>query len=282
MGYKMDICQVAALRIRKMRLEKNMTIDDLAEKCDVSTQTIKLIEAGRRNFKIKTLYTIANSLNVSSDYLIGRIDTPVPESTVVGNLISELTTEEVIYLVSILSRYVEILKKAGTDRVAKKLRKAGNTSLIILLTSLHSKAIEGYEIGAYRYIVKPIIKEKMYAVLDEAISSIRSNYRVILVKDMYNTVVVKIQQILYIYSNARKRCLVTLDGEIETWEQLKSIYEKLPQEQFAYAQKGFVVNYKMIKKLNKTGVELVNGENVPISRGMKNEFFANYFEFLGK
>mgnify|MGYP005944263749 CR=1 FL=1 len=169
----------------------------------------------------------------------------------------------------------------GID-VAKKLRKAGNTSLIILLTSLHSKAIEGYEIGAYRYIVKPIIKEKMYAVLDEAISSIRSNYRVILVKDMYNTVVVKIQQILYIYSNARKRCLVTLDGEIETWEQLKSIYEKLPQEQFAYAQKGFVVNYKMIKKLNKTGVELVNGENVPISRGMKNEFFANYFEFLGK
>lgn len=132
----------------------------------------------------------------------------------------------------------------GID-VAKKLRKAGNTSLIILLTSLHSKAIEGYEIGAYRYIVKPIIKEKMYAVLDEAISSIRSNYRVILVKDMYNTVVVKIQQILYIYSNARKRCLVTLDGEIETWEQLKSIYEKLPQEQFAYAQKGFVVNYKM-------------------------------------
>lgn len=65
---------------------------------------------------VKTLYTIANSLNVSSDYLIGRIDTPVPESTVVGNLISELTTEEVIYLVSILSRYVEILKKAGTDR----------------------------------------------------------------------------------------------------------------------------------------------------------------------
>ncbi len=117
MGYKMDICQVAALRIRKMRLEKNMTIDDLAEKCDVSTQTIKLIEAGRRNFiNPKTLYTIANSLNVSSDYLIGRIDTPVPESTVVGNLISELTTEEVIYLVSILSRYVEILKKAGTDR----------------------------------------------------------------------------------------------------------------------------------------------------------------------
>ena len=68
MGYKMDICQVAALRIRKMRLEKNMTIDDLAEKCDVSTQTIKLIEAGRRNFKIKTLYTIANSLNVSFNW----------------------------------------------------------------------------------------------------------------------------------------------------------------------------------------------------------------------
>lgn len=75
-----------------------------------------LLKREEEILKIKTLYTIANSLNVSSDYLIGRIDTPVPESTVVGNLISELTTEEVIYLVSILSRYVEILKKAGTDR----------------------------------------------------------------------------------------------------------------------------------------------------------------------
>lgn len=53
MGYKMDICQVAALRIRKMRLEKNMTIDDLAEKCDVSTQTIKLIELKREEEILK-------------------------------------------------------------------------------------------------------------------------------------------------------------------------------------------------------------------------------------
>ena len=116
MCFKVDGVQNGYLPSCCFAHKKNMTIDDLAEKCDVSTQTIKLIEAGRRNFKIKTLYTIANSLNVSSDYLIGRIDTPVPESTVVGNLISELTTEEVIYLVSILSRYVEILKKAGTDR----------------------------------------------------------------------------------------------------------------------------------------------------------------------
>ena len=111
----MDICQVAALRIRKTRIEKKLTIDDLAEKCDVSTQTIKIIEAGRRNFKIKTLYTIANSLDVSSDYLIGRMDTPIPESVVVGNLISKLTAEELSYLVEILSKYVEILKKAETD-----------------------------------------------------------------------------------------------------------------------------------------------------------------------
>lgn len=115
MGYEMDICRVAALRIRKMRIEKNMSIDDLAEKCDVSTQTIKIIEGGKRNFKIKTLYKIANSLNVSSDYLIGRIDTPTPESTVVGDLISNLTKEEVAYLILVLSNYVEILKKAETD-----------------------------------------------------------------------------------------------------------------------------------------------------------------------
>ena len=71
---------------------------------------------------VSTIITQSGSSGMSSVSLPQEltmpltIDTPVPESTVVGNLISELTTEEVIYLVSILSRYVEILKKAGTDR----------------------------------------------------------------------------------------------------------------------------------------------------------------------
>lgn len=165
--------------------------------------------------------------------------------------------------------------------VAKKLRKMGNQSLIILLTSLYSKAIEGYEVGAYRYIVKPINNKQIFSVLDEAISYTRDEQRVILVKDRYSTVVVKIQRIIYIYSSARKRFIVTIDGTIETWEQLKDLYSKLPNYQFAYAEKGCIVNYRMIKRLNKISVELLNGENISVGRGIRKRFFQNYFTYLG-
>lgn len=167
----------------------------------------------------------------------------------------------------------------GID-VAKKLRKAGNTSLIILLTSLHSKAIEGYEIGAYRYIVKPIIKEKMYAVLDEAISSIRSNYRVILVKDMYNTVVVKIQQILYIYSNARKRCLVTLAmlGPIGL-----QVYEKQVQALEAGALEQLVLFLIIMLTVNIVAIIIENLDGL-LTQKMQLEITRNFgkpvFEYI--
>lgn len=107
----MNICQIAGLRIRKTRIEMHMTIDELAEKCDVSTQTIKIIESGKRNFKIKTLYTIANALCISSDYIIGCIDTPFSESMLVEKTISQLSSDEIEYFVSILTKYIEILKK---------------------------------------------------------------------------------------------------------------------------------------------------------------------------
>lgn len=196
-----------------------------------------------------------------------------------------LTVEELIqtnFKYDILFLDIRFENRDIGIEIAKKLRKAGNASLIILLTSLNSKAIEGYEIGAYRYIVKPIVKEAIFSVLDEAIDSIRANNRVILIKDNYNTVVVQVQHILYIYSSARKRRIVTLGGKIETWELLKNIYAKLPERQFAYAQKSYIINYKMINKLSKTDVELINGETISVSRGIRTTFFLDYFEYLGK
>lgn len=57
-------------RIRKVRKQKNLTQEQLAEACDLSTAHIGHIERGTRALSIESLITISKVLDVSTDYLL--------------------------------------------------------------------------------------------------------------------------------------------------------------------------------------------------------------------
>ncbi len=57
-------------RIRKSRKLKNLTQEQLAELCELSTAHIGHIERGTRALSIESLVLIARTLEVSTDYLL--------------------------------------------------------------------------------------------------------------------------------------------------------------------------------------------------------------------
>ena len=57
-------------RIKKRRLELNLTQEKLAEKVDLSAVYIGQIERGERKMTIDTLVKLANSLNTSVEELL--------------------------------------------------------------------------------------------------------------------------------------------------------------------------------------------------------------------
>lgn len=65
-------------RIYKLRLEKNITQQNLAEILNLKKQTISMIENGQRATSLEVIYDIAKHLNVSVDYLLGLTDEPNP------------------------------------------------------------------------------------------------------------------------------------------------------------------------------------------------------------
>ncbi len=56
--------------IRYIRLKKEMSQEELGFKSSLSTNSISAIERGSYNFKIKTLYKIANSLGVNVEEIL--------------------------------------------------------------------------------------------------------------------------------------------------------------------------------------------------------------------
>lgn len=63
-------------RLQKLRKSKHMTQTDLANIVNVSKASISAYENDTRSPDIETLLLLADTLDVNSDYLLGRTDNP--------------------------------------------------------------------------------------------------------------------------------------------------------------------------------------------------------------
>jgi len=78
-----------AKNIAKLRKEKNLSCENIAEDADVSRQYIAQIEKGERNVTLETLSKIAWSLGVSIEFLI-KENPFKPSNIYVDKLVAEL------------------------------------------------------------------------------------------------------------------------------------------------------------------------------------------------
>ncbi len=109
----MTIKKIAAKRVQELRLEKGMTVSELAEACELSIEAIKKIERGKSNFRIDTLASLCCALDVSSDYIIGRQDEK--EKNKISVLLTAFSHKELEYLSSVLDKYRTLLKQFGKE-----------------------------------------------------------------------------------------------------------------------------------------------------------------------
>lgn len=60
----MDLTKRVGINIRSIRKAQNLTIDELAEKCDFQPPYLSDIERGARNITLQTLNKVLNALEV--------------------------------------------------------------------------------------------------------------------------------------------------------------------------------------------------------------------------
>jgi transcriptional regulator with XRE-family HTH domain len=67
---KNEVLVKIGIKIRKLREEKNLSLQDLSDKCDFEKPNLIRIEKGRTNPTIGTLLKIAEVLNVKLSELV--------------------------------------------------------------------------------------------------------------------------------------------------------------------------------------------------------------------
>ena len=64
MDYQDEIRYIST-RIKELRKERSLTVQELAYRCDMERSNLSRIEAGRTNLTVRTMCVICNALNVT-------------------------------------------------------------------------------------------------------------------------------------------------------------------------------------------------------------------------
>lgn len=155
----------------------------------------------------------------------------------------------------------------GID-IARKIRTDGYRGSIIFLTASPDFAVEGYDVDADSYLLKPLGYAKLKTVLDHITHEVSpSSYQVCLRSSVIH---LAFHEILYIESQNSKCMIHTISGKPYTvYKTLNTIEKELNSSNFYRCHQSFLVNLYHVRQIDKQFI-LWNGESVPIrQRGIK-------------
>lgn len=149
--------------------------------------------------------------------------------------------------------------------MAKQLRKNNHTVQIIFVTGYSDYIMEGYEVEALHYLMKPIREEKLWQVLDRAVEKISKNEKILHFDLGGEMVRVPIYQIRF--ADVRGN-YVTIHGKIDlTVKMTLGDLEKQLDERFYRVGRSVIVNITQISRVTKTEIRLSDGTGIPLPRG---------------
>ena len=171
----------------------------------------------------------------------------------------------------------------GMD-VAKKIRAQNNDVSIVFLTKSTHFAIDGYQVGAIDYIVKPVVYDELYLKLRKVLDYVRhATDRDVVLKTAEGTVVVKESDIYYIEVIKHYLYFHTRIGEIIVRSSMREVVEMLGAK-FARSGNSFLIHLGHVRRVGKSAVFVDVSdkvEEVPLTRGYRESFMLSLRDFCG-
>ncbi|MEG1312676.1 MAG: LytTR family DNA-binding domain-containing protein, partial [Romboutsia sp.] len=163
---------------------------------------------------------------------------------------------------------------------ARKIRTIDDKVEIIFITSLIEYALEGYEVRAYRYLIKPVKYENLKENIINCIKEVDIKNKYIMVKEQGNQIKLDINEITYVEVQKETITIHTLNKVYKTKGTMSNIEKEIDCSRFFRCHKSFLVNLEHIKSIKQYVVILENSEEVPVSRYRFKETKDKFFDLI--
>ncbi len=168
-------------------------------------------------------------------------------------------------------------------QIASRLREANRKIKIIFLTAITKYAIKGYEIGATRYLVKPITFKALKSVFSKTVEEvIKSSEEYIIEKNDEGVFKIFLSDIIYIETYERNTLIHTKEKKIISYHTMLKHLSRL-NSKFVRCHIGVIVNIEYVMEFGRNSLTMQYGKVVPMSKSKKNgvkEALLAYYDNL--
>jgi len=154
--------------------------------------------------------------------------------------------------------------------------------LVIFTTAYSNYALEGFDLSAVDYLLKPFSPERFLKAVTKATELFELKQKeqpaqeddkdYIFVKSEYQTVKIKYEDMLYVEGLKDYVKIYTKSGMLMTLMNLKAIHSKLPSAKFIRVHRSFIVSFEAIEKIERNRI-IIGEKRIPVGDSYKDDFY---------
>lgn len=167
----------------------------------------------------------------------------------------------------------------GMEFAKKVYSEFGTGKGLIFITAYPEIVYEAFEVRAYRFLVKPLSKEKIIEAVNEYIKDLASSRKLtIRIDDEFN--ILNTEDIYYMEAAQKYTYIYLKDDCIKCRRTITSFENELSDYGFFRIHRSYLVNINKVKKFDSRICILENGEKIFISQKKYDEFCQLYLESI--
>lgn len=165
---------------------------------------------------------------------------------------------------------------------ARQIRERDDSVVIVFITAAPQYAINGYEVQALSYLLKPVPYFAFRQEIKRSIDMVRRRADdAMLIDTGGKQMRVELSDVLYIESIRHTIIIHTLGGKLSVTGTLKDFEERLAGQSFFRSNSCYLVNMQHVVGVDGQDCVMSNGEALRISRPRKKAFLVALANYLG-
>lgn len=160
------------------------------------------------------------------------------------------------------------MKQCDGMTAAKRIREKDKNVMIVFVTASAEYVFSGYEVRAFRYVLKPELLHGFGRVFRECLDELtKSNEVRFCFKTATETVSLPVRDILYFESNRRIITVRCESGaEYTFYSKLDTVQEELKNNDFVRCHQSYLVNASRITSVRSGELTLSDSRVLPVSK----------------
>lgn len=201
----------------------------------------------------------------------------IPDITIYPNgeaLLADTETKDIVFL------DIEMPGLSGIF-VGSELKKANRNIIIFIITSYAEYLDEAMRFHVFRYLSKPLEKQRLFRNMRDAIQLYNTSVTKILVETKSGCFTVFASEIILVESHSRKVTIHTPKRDYESIHSMKYWIETLTMHCFFLSHKSFIVNLEHVSDFDHSLIHLYNNQfEAYLTRRKYTQFKEAYLLYL--